>query len=193
MYRRNGDKPSSYTVPYNLSDTNYKSVTKRTKAGDDSLITEVSFWKFKNGFDIATIQIKRFNKKGNLIEIQSSVNKRNAREIDDDTGEMTYHFKYEYDTEDRLILYQNLKSGNYKKISYPFYGKLTETYDAKTNQLKYRDIKTINEDKGVITVTFDNRQIILTPLEKGSKLFKLRTIVAPGELPLMEYHEIVYK
>lgn len=193
MYRRNNGKPSSYTVPYNLPDTNYKSVVKRPKVSEDSLITEVSFWRFKNGFDTATIVIKRFNDKGKLIEIQSSVNKRNAREIDDDTGEMTYHFKYEYDSEGRLILYQNVRSDNYKKISYPFYGKLTETYDVKTNQLKYQDIKMINEDKGVITVTFDNKQIILTPLEKGSKLFKLRTIITPGEFPLMEYHEIVYK
>ena len=54
----------------------------------------------------------------------------------------------------------------------------------------------INNDNGVITITFDNGQTTtLTPLEKGSKLFKLRTNIscAGYAFPLIEYHEIVYK
>src|SRR5438067_12928299 len=99
--------------------TNFKTIIKRVKDRNDSVITEFSFWKFQNGLDTATIVKKRFNNRGKLIEVQSSVNKKNAREIDDDTGEYTYHLKYDYDDRDRLIYYRNLESNEYKRISYP--------------------------------------------------------------------------
>ena len=194
LYRRNGAKTSSHTISLNLSDTtNYKNIVKRLKDGNDSLITEFSFWKFKNGLDTAIIITRRFNAHGKLIEVQSSVSKKNAREIDDDTGEATYHFKYDYDDEGRLIYFRDIYSNKYKKISYPFYGKLTEIYDVKTDNLDDREIKMINKENGIITVTFDNKRIILTPLEKGSKLINLKAIITSGKLPLMEYQEIVYK
>ena len=195
-HRRYGDKPGGYTTPYNPPDTTmFKTVTKRVKEGNDSLITEISLWKFRNGngFDTATIVVKRFNDKGKLIEKQSSVH---TRMIEDCTGEMTYHFKYAYDNEDRLIYYQDLFLDTYKKITYPFYGKLTETYNVRTNELLSREVKLINNDDGIITITFDNGEATtLTPLEKGSKLFKLRTNItrAGYAFPLIEYHEIVYK
>jgi len=81
-------------------------------------------------------------------------------------------------------------------ITCPFYGKLTETYNVRTNELISTEVKLINNDNGVITITFDNGQTTtLTPLEKGSKLFKIRTIItrAGYAFPLIEYHEIVYK
>ncbi len=194
MFSRIGAKKGTTTIPYSNSDTtNFKSVIKRSKEGNDSLITEIVFLKFINDLDTATIETKRYNSRGQLVEVQSTVNKRNARELDDDTGESTYHFMYGYDDKGRLIYHRDLESNEYKKISYPFYGKLTEIFKASTDQLKERQIKVMNEQNGVVTVTFDNKQIVLTPLEKGSKLFKLRTIINPGEFPLMEYHEIVYK
>jgi hypothetical protein len=70
---------------------------------------------------------------------------------------------------------------------------LTEIYHSSSDEIKEREVKLVNKQDGVITVTFDRKQIILTPLEEGSKLFKLKTIVSPGRFPLMEYHEIVYK
>ena len=149
--------------------------------------------KFTHGLDTATIETRRYNSKRQLVEVKSSVNARNAREFDDDTDASTYHFRYDYDHKGRLIYYRDLESNVYKKISYPFYGKLTEIYNVHTDKLKERELKMINEEDGVITVTFGRKQIILTPLEKGSKLFRLRTIVEPGDIPLMMYHEINYK
>jgi len=194
MFRRAGAKKGTSTIPYNNSDTiNFRSVVIRKKEGRDSIITQIVFLKFTHGLDTATTETKRYNSRGQLVEVKSSVNRKNAREFGDDTGESTYHFKYDYDEKRRLIYYQDFESKEYEKISYPFYGKLTEIFKVGTNQLKERQIKMINDREGIITITFDNKQIVLTPLEKGSKLFKLRAIMSSGEFPLMEYHEIVYK
>lgn len=194
MFRKIGAKKGTTTIPYTGSDSStYKSVTINHKDGNDSLITEIVFLKFNHGLDTAKIITERYNLRGQLIEIQSTVNKRNAREYDDDTGESTYHYKYDYDDKGRLAYYRDVESNSYKKISYPFFGKLTEIYNASTDQLENREIKMVSEQGGIITVTTDRAQIILTPLEKGSKLYKLRTVVTPGEFPLMEYQEIIYK
>lgn len=194
MYRRLGVKKGTTTLLYPHSDsTTFKTVIEKNKDDKQNIVTKTTFLKFKNGLDTATIEIKRYNLKGQLIEVESTVNKRNARELDDDTGESSYHFKYDYDNKGRLIYYRDFESKEYEKISYPFFGKLTEICNANTDQLKERKVKLINETNGVITVTFDTKQIILTPFEKGSKLFKLNTIISSGEFPLMEYHEIVYK
>jgi hypothetical protein len=194
LYRRVGAHKGTTTRTYPKPDsTTFNQVFIRKKQDKDSIITTIYFLKFQHGLDTATIQTKRLNAQGKLLEVQSIVNKKNARELDDDTGESTYHYKYDYDSQGRLIYYRDYESNEYKRISYPFYGRLTEVYNAATNQLKEKHIKLIKEEKGVITVIFDRKQITLTPLEKGSALFKLQTIVEPGEIPLLFYHEIVYK
>jgi hypothetical protein len=194
-YRRFGAKTGYSTLKYdNTPDTlTYKQHIKSKMIGTDSLVTIINFQKFSHGLDTATIEIKRYNQHGKLIEIQSSVNKKNELEFDDDTNSSTYHFKYGYDEEGRLIYYQDFSRREYKNISYPFYGKLTEIFDAASGQLKDRYVKTINEIKGVMNISYGWKQITLTRLEKGSKLFKLMTVVEQSEFPLLYYHEIVYK
>ena len=195
MFRRYGAYKGTTSYPYNNSDTSSsnKLIIKRRKEGNDSIITTIVFIKFSKGLDTAIIETKRYNSKGQLLEDQSSVNKRNALEFDDDTGENTYHYIYDYDDKGRLIYYRDFETKEYKRISYPFYGKLTEIFDVGTNELKARHTKMVNNENGIISITFENRQLVLTPLEKGSKLFKLQTFIDVGEVPLIQYHEIVYK
>lgn len=194
-YRRIGAQAGSRTIMFDrkTDSLDFRQIFIRSKSRRDSVITAITFHKFSHGQDTATILTTRYNDKGRLIEVKSSVNKKNAREFDDDNGSSTYHFKYDYDDSGRLIYYRDYSRSEYQKISYPFYGRLTESFDVSTNQLKERTVKLVKEEDGVITVTFNTKQITLTPLQKGSKLFKLRTILEPGEFPLLFYHEIVYK
>jgi hypothetical protein len=194
-YRRYGARAGYSTHKFDTESETFNTKREfiRKKVGADSLITLIFFMKFSHGLDTAIIETWTYNTNGKLIELQSSVNKRNARELDDDTGSSTYHYKYDYDDSGRLTYYRDYESREYEKISYPFYGRLTEVYDPANNQLKEKRIKLVKEKEGVITITFDYQQITLTPLEKGSRLFKLRTIVQGGEFPLMHYDEIVYK
>lgn len=194
MYSRSGSNPGTKTYPTPPPDTaNYKYITKREKTGNDSVLTEFSLWRFKTGFDTAYIVTRVYNKKGKLIEIKSTSNNKYQRELFDDTGELKYHYKYDYDDDGRLIYYQALGAGYYEKISYPFYGKLTELFDAQTNIIKTKSVRLINEDEGVITISTDELQVVLTPLAKGSKLYKLKTKISLGEFPTVEYYEINYK
>lgn len=195
MYNRSGPYSGYKTFRFDgLPDTlEFKRKFIRDKIGNDSLIAVINFMKLKKGMDTVTIETKRYNAKGKLIEVQSSVNKKNKLEFGDDTGASTYHFEYNYDEQGKLTYYRDYRTQEYQKISYPFYGKLTETFNATTNKIKDQKIKLINNEKGVITITSNRRQIILTPLEKGSKLFKLETFVDSDEFPVIQYHEIVYK
>ncbi len=193
-YRKRGNKAgtSTFIIPY--SDTAFNPrIVHSKKQGTDSIVTSIYFAKFRHGYDTSAVTRDRFTKNGILIETESAVNKKNEREFNDDTGESTYHYGYGYDDKGRLVYYRNYLSNEYEKISYPFYGKLTETYSSKTNLLQKQRLKLLDENNGIITVTFENRRIILTPLEKGSKLYKLRTVVDVGPVPLLEYYEIVYK
>jgi hypothetical protein len=189
LYRRRENRTTTHY--FNKDSADSKSIVIRNKTAKDIVETEITLTKFTHGFDTSLIEKRRYNSKGKLIEIKRDFNKRNAQELGLHTGEMAYHFKY--NDKGRLIYFRDFNSSVYKKISYPFYGKLTEVYNSSTNQLQEQEIKLINEQNDVTIITSDNKQIILTPLEKGSKLFKLRTIVTPGEFPLMEYHEIQYK
>lgn len=170
----------------------FKQIFIRGKDGKDSLITTITFLKFKNGLDTATIKIERYNERNILIETQQSINKKNEREYDDDTGSETFHYKYDYDEIGRLIYYRDFETREYEKISYPFYGKLTEIYNSLNDNLIERKVKLIKKDKEILTITLDGKQITLTPLEKGSKSYKLVTIVEANTFPYLYYHEIVY-
>ena len=195
QFRRIGAKKGTTRIPYDNLDTASSKVLITVKRSDkDRIVTKIFLLKFTHGLDTATIETKKYNSKGQLVEVQSSVNKKNAHEFGDDTGSSTYHFKYEYDNKGRLVFFRDFESREFEKISYPFYGKLTEIYNASTGKLIERRVKVINEQNGVITVTFSNgSQVVLTPLEKGSKLFKLKSAISHGEFPLMEYFEIIYK
>jgi len=194
-YRKNGTRKGSSTIMFNddRDSTQYKEIIKKQINGSDTIETKIIFWKFKKGLDTAFIETYRYNKKGKLIEEQSSVNKKNAYEIDDDTGESTYHYKYDYDDAGRLTYYQDLADHEYQKITYPVYGKQTNYYQSGTNRLLHTELKLIKELNGLITISSGGSFIILTPLEKGSKLFKLKTVVGAGEIPLLFYIEFIYK
>ena len=178
---------------YDADTVNYKSIITRKKRGNDSLTVSYYLLKFKKGLDTAIIEHRRYNVKGKLIESKSEVVPRNEYELDDDTREYTYHYKYDFDDQGRLIYYYSVGSGEYTKISYPPYGKLTEIFDITTNQVKEREVKLISNQRGYTTITYDTKQITLVPLEAGSKLFKLINFIDPGVLTLMYFHEIVYK
>ena len=178
--------------PFDTSE--FKLVYIREKLDNDSLITAISFWKFSHGLDTAVIKTKRFDLKGRMIEEKSRISKRNAREIDDDVNAYSYHYKYNYDDQNRLVYYH--KFGiveEYHIITYTFYGKLTEVYNGNTNKLKERRMKWIKEEDGVMTITFDRKQITLVPIEKGSKLIKIIGIAQSADNAYLNFHEVSYK
>jgi hypothetical protein len=193
-FRRYGYRAGNSIMKLNdpFDSTKFKQIIHRQKTGKDSLITTITLWKFNYGFDTAFIEKKIYNSLGDLLEIWNSVNKRKAREIDDENSS-NYHYKYEYDNRGRLIYYRDFSLPEYELISYPFYGKLVEIYNASTHKLQKRQMKVIKVENGIISITLDQKQIILSPLEKNSKLFKLRSIIESGPFPLLYYHEIVYK
>lgn len=136
------------------------------------------------------------DKNGRVLELSSRINKRYAREIDDDTGELTYHYEYRYDKDGRLIYFLSYDYKDQpsisKTISYPDYGQIIETYNAATNKLLDAEVLLKLVSNGVFTLTNQYNQITLTPLEKGSKIYKLKTVSTSGEYPYMEYYEISY-
>lgn len=192
-YKRKGNASGTNRIfPYARGMENSRIEIIRSMEGVDSLITEIVFFKFSHGMDTAFVKTKRYNQQGQLTE-EISNDEKNADELGDDSGEGTYHFAYAYDGQGRLIYYRDFEYEVYEKISYPFYGKLTEEYTVHDNRLSGQRIKMIQEVDGVITVTLYGNQITLVPLEKGSKLYKLKATTSSGDMPLTEYYEIVYK
>lgn len=199
MYRRNGYRSGTNLYPINPVDSSVrKSVIKREISGSDSIITGIIFWKFSNGFDTGYIVKKVFNPQGLLTEISSRINKRHEQDIDDDTGEFTFHYKYRYDNQDRLIylLYYDDRydyPSSYKIFTYTPEGLITEKRKAITDELINREFQLITTYKGVITISTKTNQITLIPLDKNSKLYKLKTVSSSDEFPYMEYFEISYQ
>jgi hypothetical protein len=197
MYRRKGKDAGTKIYPTVPNDTTkWKSIVKTDQLGTDTVFTEIVFWRFKNGTDTSYIISKVKDRYGRIIELSSRVNKQYEREINDDTGELTYHYKYCYDTEGRLIY---LLSYDYKDrpsisqtITYPDYGQIIESRDATTNRLLDTEVRLKSVANGVITITNQTSQITLSPFEKGSKLYKLKTVSSSGEYPYIEYYEISY-
>ena len=156
------------------------------KNGVNSIVVSHVLFKSKKGIDTVIIKTETYNRLGRLIEIAN-------KNFYDDTGIENYHYKYNYDENGRLTYFKDFKENIYEKISYPFYGEMTESYEVATNTLKNKKSTMINNNKGTITITWEGNQIVLTALEENSKLFKLRTIITGGDFPILSYHEIVYK
>jgi hypothetical protein len=74
-YRRMGAKAgsSNHKIGASPHTSAFKQVFTRKKFGNDSLITIITFLKFKHRLDTAIIETKRYNSKGKLVEIQSLV------------------------------------------------------------------------------------------------------------------------
>jgi hypothetical protein len=171
---------------------NSKYLTIRQKTAGDSLITGIYFEKFETDFDTALVFIKRYDPKHRLIEEKDYATKKYTKMLGCSSDDF-HHFKYQYDEKERLIYYRDMLSSTYSKISYPSYGKLTEIFHGKTQKLITTEPKFIAEDKGLFTISTKTRQITLVPLEKKSKLYKLKSIASSGEIPYMEYYEITYQ
>lgn len=175
----------------------WKNIITRKKIGFDSVITETIFWKFNSGIDTAFVTTRIINDKGKLTEIVSRINKRYKAEIDDEPDESTYHFKYKYDDEGRLIYFISYdykdQPSLYKSIIYSPYSQVTETYDGLTNKLLDTEIQLMAVNNGILTISTQYEQITLTPLERDSKLYKLKTISNSKEFPYIEYYEISYR
>lgn len=196
-FRKDGARQGYVYIPYlpdkDSNANDFRTSIIRQKDGTDSLVTHVYFSRFQHGSDTAIVSVSRFNAQGQLIAIQSSVNARNARELDDDTGESTYHFTYAYDSAGRLAYKRNMREDEYTTYSYFPWGRISEIRKAATGKLLSSYYSLRQDNKGIITITDNFRQLILSPLEKNSKLFGLKTVVSSGEIPLVEYYEIVYK
>ncbi|MCX6316882.1 MAG: hypothetical protein NTW29_06310 [Bacteroidetes bacterium] len=196
-FRKEGARRGYVYAPYlQVTDSNandFRTTIVRQKDGTDSLITHIHFSRFQHGSDTAFVTVRRYNAGGQLIAIQSSVNARNKRELCDDTGEFTYHFTYAYDSAGRLTYKRNMREDKYTTYSYFPWGRISESRTAATGELLSSYYSLREDHKGGKTITDNNRLLILSPLEKNSKLFGLKTVVTSGEVPLVEYYEIVYK
>lgn len=176
---------------YNLRDSSSRNKVIREKLGEDSIITSIYFEKFKTGFDTAIVNTNYYNIKGKLIE-EKSYSTEKYRYLDD--AAESFHYKYGYDSLGRLIYYFAVGSDYYSRISYPPYGKLTETVDVKTKKLIDSDVKRIDISPSRIIITDGRSQIFLIRLEKNSKLFKLKTVTEyNSSVPYIEYYEIIYQ
>lgn len=179
---------SNYKKPYiiNFNEKPQRSDSTLTntvlsKTGD-STIYHYAIWKFENGYDTARCFKTVYDKNKNVLEYEHTSTKIYFTVVDCAVGAFKRR-KYRYDDKNRLIyvewfshkvgtygLSTEWESAEYINISYPFYGKLIETYDSKTNTLKDSEVVLINDINGVITTTDKTMQVTTYPLEDGSKL-----------------------
>jgi len=208
--------PGSYDssgnkIPFiiNLSEkpASSTSVISKNLVFHDSTDTyfDITFWKFKEGFDTAFAYKKVYNKAGNLIEEQKIAWQKFIDAIGCADGAFK-RIKYQYDSIGRLTSQEWFKRANgtfgsstkwnsqeYIKISYPFYGKLIETFDPETHQLQDKEAILINDLNGVVTTTDKWFQVTTVPLENKSKLVKYITVVhIMEEMPSTHYYKIEY-
>ena len=190
IYPTKDNKTKTKVYEYSRTQTSDSSTTWVNsiirKNGVDSIVLSEVLFKSKKGIDTVIIKTEIYDRLGRLIEIEN-------KDFYDDTGIENYHYKYNYDEQRRLTYFKDFKENIYEHISYPFYGEMTEIYEGSTNNLKHKKSTMIKNNKGTITITWEDNQIVLTALEENSKLFKLRTIVKGGDFPVLSYHEIIYK
>lgn len=171
-----------------------KRILSSERKGVDSIITFILLIKVRKGMDTALIETERYDAKRRLVERSRTIIPRNANEFDDSLGDDLYlHCLYTYDDQDRLILYQDLTNNEYLKISYPFFGRLTEVYDAKTNTRKDFRIRMVKETDSEIYIASRTGGITLTKLEKNSKLIRMISHQISADIPMLQYTEIIYK
>ncbi|PZR28115.1 MAG: hypothetical protein DI535_08140 [Citrobacter freundii] len=171
-----------------------RSILSTEIKGDDSISTSILLVKFQKGMDTALVEIRRYDAKRRLVERSKRIIPRNANEFDDSLDDKLYlHYLFTYDSQDRLTLYQDLENNEYLKISYLFFGRLTEVFDAKTNTRKDFRIRMVKETDKEIYVTSLTDGITLTKLEKGSKLIRLISRQISADIPMLEYTELVYR
>jgi hypothetical protein len=177
-------------------DSNSRYSIIRQKFGTDSLITSVFFEEFDTVLDTAMVFISRYDSKHRIIEYRDYETKKYTDALGCAT-DSHHHLKYSWDEKNRLIYYDNMLGSTYKRISYPPYGKLTETYDRKTGKQVDLEPKFVSNSDGVITISTSSSQITLVPLERKSKLYKVKAVASAvasiDNIPEIEYYEIIYK
>ncbi len=169
----------------------------RTRILESDSIVESTIWlRFSQGLDTAYTLKKRFDKKGQLREVISKPNIRNNPQwYDNHNGEYDYHHLQDFDEQGRLIYFSNLKAKTFTKISYPDFGRVEENFDSETRELRnsYAIIITKVGYGSALSITTGQSSTVLTYLQKGSKLFKLRTKISHTDHPILEYDEILYQ
>lgn len=183
-------------VNWTLDTAQFQQIITSSKIGQDSLVNTIVFMKFSKGLDTAYISKERYDNRGYLIEVQSISNKKNNHEFfDNHNGDYDYHYFQDFDNQGRLIYFSYDKQKEYKKISYPTFGKLLETYDVTKNVVTSTQatiIQKVGVSEPALAITSGYDATVLTYLEKDSKLFKLRTKITFSEFPNIEYEEILY-
>lgn len=196
-----GDTLQGDKIKINTDNTvKFRESYSRIKEGFDSIYTTLILEQEGSSFDtlyfIKTIK----DENGKVKEYLSVTSQRSARR--NHILFPTVHYKYEYDDEGRLIAKKDLVFSKTYKTSYfdetnsrtyrPTQGEIYETWNVSNNRMLNAEIKFMDED-GVITSTTKQKHVIISPLEKGSKLVKLLTVIVTEELPVMEYYEVTYK
>ncbi len=175
----------------------------RIKDGLDSIFTTLRLEQVGINFDTLFYFKTVVGENGKVKESLTLISKTIAR-INHMMSTKT-HYKYVYDDKGRLVTEKNLVSSKTNQTSYfdetinacgrpyrPAQGEVYETIDDTNNRLLNAEIKFKDED-GVITLTTKQKHVIITPLEKGSQLVKLLTVIVTDGFPTMEYYEVIYK
>lgn len=161
----------------------------KTKDGLDSVYTNLMLEQVGSEFD--TLYYTRIvkDKKGNLKEEIKFTSKRLASKYH--ILHSKTHYQYEYDNDGQLVLKKDLINFKAYKTTYSQDCEVYQTFNSKNNNLLNAEVKFKNEDN-IITLTTKKKHVIISPLEKDSKLVKLLTVIVTDEFPTVEYYEIIY-
>jgi hypothetical protein len=95
---------------------------------------------------------------------------------------MTFHDKYRYDENDRIVYYQDARWVKYATFSYHPRHRVVRVYDSLTHRLERKYKVYIDVNRLAITEKADET-IILTRLSRDSKLFSLFTLKGNHSIP----------
>ena len=198
----NGDTLQDDTAKDVVDTVKRKESYSRIKDGLDSVFTTLILEEVVSGFDTLYYMKTVVGENEKVKEYLVITSKSIARQHH--LMPTKTHYKYEYDDKGRLVTKKDLVSFKTYKTSYfdetiasrrtypPAQGEVYETVDATSNRILNAEIKFKDEDD-VITLTTKQKHVIITPLEKGSRLVKLLTVIVTKELPTVEYYEVSYK
>jgi len=167
--------------------------------GPDNVNTRIYFWDSPSGKDTASLKIITRNIDNKVIESKETVDSAYSSFIGGhiDYWGLQHHRTYQYDELGRVTRFSSFDRWGWDgilTIKYTDFGRVIERFDYRTGESISKDVELINRsDDGILVFTTTERQVTLVPLEKGSKLFKLKTVAMSGELPYIDYYEISYR
>lgn len=187
--------------PLKGPDTTLRVETRRSRIGEDSLLTTVVSWKFNDGWDTAWVETERRDRAGQLLEKTARTNDRRAREIDDDTQSLRYHFsrtynaaaatveETEWDAQGRPVTVRSLfQRGD--TVEEKHFDPLRRL-QSRRRRVCYRLGGGIRQY--VTDTDAGLNSTVLTPLEAGSRLLVLIAQWNAAPFSYLEYYEIQYK